>query len=62
LHQTALILYAMPLQINQGNSADRGYTEKKVVFLANKYVSNGKVPEISHVVYVDPQSYYNIGS
>jgi hypothetical protein len=28
-----------------------------IVFSANRYISNGKVPDISHVVYVDPQKY-----
>ena len=32
----------------------------KVVFNANKYISNGKVPDISHIVYVDPQKYADI--
>lgn len=30
---------------------------EKVIFSANRYISNGKVPEVSHVVYVDPQKY-----
>lgn len=29
----------------------------KIVFSANRYISNGKVPDISHIVYVDPQEY-----
>jgi len=29
----------------------------EVVFTANKYISNGIVPDISHIVYVDPQKY-----
>lgn len=29
----------------------------RILFSASKYVSNGKVPQISHVVYVDPQKY-----
>ena len=32
----------------------------KIIFNANKYVSNGKVPEISHIVYVDPGKYSEI--
>jgi len=31
--------------------------EEKVVFSANRYISNGQVDDITHVVYVDPQSY-----
>ena len=31
--------------------------EEKIVFSANRYISNGRVPDISHIVYVDPQKY-----
>jgi pyruvate, water dikinase len=30
------------------------------LFTAAKYISNGKVPDISHIVYVDPQKYTEI--
>ena len=30
---------------------------ERVVFSANRYVSNGKVPEITHIVYVDLEGY-----
>ncbi|KXK51032.1 MAG: phosphoenolpyruvate synthase [Chlorobi bacterium OLB5] len=46
----------------QPDPIPRDIPRKKVLFTANKYVSNGKVPEISHIVYVDPVSYNNIGS
>jgi predicted nucleotidyltransferase len=36
--------------------------QEKVVFTANRYVSNGKVPDITHVVYVDPKSYNEVSS
>lgn len=29
----------------------------RVIFRANRYVSNGRVPDITHVVYVDPAGY-----
>jgi pyruvate, water dikinase len=32
----------------------------KVVFNARKYISNGRVPEITHIVYVDPVKYSEI--
>jgi pyruvate,water dikinase len=32
-------------------------TEEDVLFLANRYVSNGQVPDITHIIYVDPQRY-----
>ena len=31
--------------------------KNRIVFSANRYISNGKVPDISHIVYVDPQEY-----
>lgn len=46
----------------QPDPIPRDIPTKQIVFSANKFVSNGKVPEISHIVYVDPESYYNIGS
>jgi pyruvate, water dikinase len=29
----------------------------KIIFTAKKYISNGKIPDITHIVYVDPDSY-----
>ena len=37
-------------------------TPSSVVFSANRYVSNGWLPEISHIVYVDPEGYSNLES
>ena len=31
--------------------------EDKLIFSANKYITNGTVPNISHIVYIDPQKY-----
>ncbi|HUV29738.1 MAG TPA: PEP/pyruvate-binding domain-containing protein [Acidobacteriota bacterium] len=31
--------------------------QDKIVFSANRYVSNGRVPDISHIVYIDPEKY-----
>lgn len=42
---------AVPAPIPQDLPADR------LLFSANRYVSNGRVPEITHVVYVDPDGY-----
>ena len=30
---------------------------ERVIFSANRFVSNGKVPEITHIVYVDLEGY-----
>jgi len=43
-----------PSPIPQDISKDR------IIFTANKYISNGRVPDITHIVYVDPNSYDEI--
>ena len=42
---------AVPVAIPQDIPSER------IIFSANRYVSNGKVPEITHIVYVDPEGY-----
>ncbi|HUI82654.1 MAG TPA: PEP/pyruvate-binding domain-containing protein [Candidatus Binatia bacterium] len=42
---------AVPVAIPQDLPQDR------VIFSANRYVSNGKVPEVTHIVYVDLEGY-----
>lgn len=32
----------------------------QIVFTANRHISNGRMPDISHIVYVDPQAYGEI--
>ncbi len=36
--------------------------EKDIIFTAHKFISNGHIPEISYVVYVDPEQYSSIGT
>lgn len=38
----------------------RDISRDKILFTANKHISNGKVPEITHIVYVDPQKYNEV--
>jgi hypothetical protein len=38
----------------------RDVPPERVVFTAKRYVSNGKVPDITHIVYVDPDAYNDI--
>jgi hypothetical protein len=38
----------------------RDVPKDRIVFTANRYISNGKVPDITHVVYVDPAKYLEI--
>ena len=35
--------------------------EERVLFSANRFVSNGRVPPITHIVYVDPEGYDQLG-
>jgi hypothetical protein len=34
--------------------------EDRIIFTANKFISNGRVPDITHIVYVDPFAYGDI--
>ena len=45
-----------PAPIPQDVSAD------KVIFSAHRHISNGWVPDITHIVYVDPKGYGELGS
>lgn len=45
---------SMPAPIPKDVPAD------KILFSANKYVSNGKVPDITHIVYVEPDAYNDL--
>ncbi|MBU1984124.1 nucleotidyltransferase domain-containing protein, partial [bacterium] len=38
----------------------RDFPKDQIVFTAKRYVSNGRLPDITHVVYVDPQKYGEI--
>ena len=38
----------------------RDLSRNKVLFSAHRYVSNGRIPDITHVVYVDPEAYANL--
>ncbi len=40
----------------------RDIPEDRVVFSANRHVSNGSVPNITHIVYVNPETYGQLGS
>jgi pyruvate, water dikinase len=35
----------------------RDIPRDRLVFTANRFVSNGRIPEVTHIVYVDPQEY-----
>ncbi|MEJ5350349.1 MAG: PEP/pyruvate-binding domain-containing protein [Melioribacteraceae bacterium] len=43
-----------------GDIIPKDVPKEKILFTAKKFVSNGKVPEITHIVYVDPIKYNEI--
>lgn len=43
-------------------SIPRDLPADRVLFSARRFVSNGRVPDITHVVYVDPEGYEALGS
>ncbi|HUT77382.1 MAG TPA: PEP/pyruvate-binding domain-containing protein [Polyangia bacterium] len=53
-------------QSNAGADASvalpKGFPDPDVIFTADRYVSGGLVPDITHVVYVDPEGYAGIES
>jgi len=42
---------------NVSDTIPKDIPKEKIAFTANKYISNGRVPQITHIVYVDPQKY-----
>ena len=54
------LLQCRPQSSTAGNVASpipSDVPRDQVVFSANRYVSNGKLPDITHIVYVDPDQY-----
>jgi predicted nucleotidyltransferase len=57
------LLQCRPQSFMGESSADpipKDIPEERVLFTANRFVSNGKVPEITYIVYVDPLKYTEI--
>jgi len=38
----------------------RDIPRNRVLFTAHRYISNGRIPDVTHVVYVDPEGYANL--
>jgi predicted nucleotidyltransferase len=54
------LLQCRPQSFHGETTADnipRDLPADRILFTANRHISNGKVPEITHVVYIDPQKY-----
>jgi len=47
---------------NVASPIPKDISDDKIIFTAKRYVSNGQVPDISHIVYVDPEKYSQISS
>ncbi len=59
------ILQCRPQSSNSISSPDvipKNISKENILFTANKFVSNGKVPDIQYIVYVDPLEYSNVQS
>jgi hypothetical protein len=57
------LLQCRPQSRSEDSSAapiPKDIPEDRIIFSANKFVSNGKVPDITHIVYVDPNIYSEI--
>ena len=58
--QNFYLLQCRPQSSTEGNVASsipKDIPEERIVFSANRYISNGKIPDITHIVYVDPEQY-----
>jgi hypothetical protein len=54
------LLQCRPQSSTAGNVASpipRDIARDRIIFSANRYISNGQLPDITHVVYVDPDEY-----
>jgi hypothetical protein len=52
----SLVSEERPVPIPRDIPADR------ILFSANRFVSNGRVPPITHIVYIDPSAYANLAT
>jgi hypothetical protein len=54
------LLQCRPQSSTAGNVASpipKDIAPDRIIFSANRYISNGKLPDITHIVYVDPDKY-----
>jgi hypothetical protein len=49
-------------RLDQPAKIPRNIPKEKILFTANRYISNGLVPDISHIVYVDPDAYGRVSN
>jgi len=49
-------------EVSQPAEIPENISKKNILFTAEKHISNGLVPDITHLVYIDPQEYSEITS
>ncbi len=58
--ETLYLLQCRPQSFTKDSSPDKipkNVKKEKILFTANRFISNGRVPEITHLVYIDPIKY-----
>jgi len=50
-----------PAKFAAASPIPRDLPRDQIVFSANRYVSNGTIPNVTHIVYVDPEQYSRLG-
>ena len=63
--QCFYLLQCRPQSFMEGGGPARipkDLPEERIIFLANRFISNGSLPDITHIVYVDPESYEGLSS
>ncbi len=59
------LLQCRPQSYSSDNSASpipQDIPKNRIIFTAKRYISNGRVPDITHIVYVDPDRYSQVSS
>jgi pyruvate, water dikinase len=54
------LLQCRPQSHSEENKAmpiPKDIPDERIIFTANRFVSNGRVPDITHIVYIDPEKY-----
>jgi len=57
------LLQCRPQSYSQGGGPapiPRNLPKDKVLFSAHRFISNGRVPDVTHIVYIDPDSYADL--
>jgi predicted nucleotidyltransferase len=63
--QSFYLLQCRPQSFLEGSGPaliPKDLPKERIVFLANRFISNGSLPDITHIVYVDPERYEGLHS